>query len=229
MMTGGVVWGGVGGCGGCRWRLRGGVGGRCKGRGGWGPLLQLPLCAGMRALRRGCCPAADSWIMPGPLTRCSHLPPCCCCRPVRPPLQARRCRTTWASCRTCSTSYCPQCLRPRGLRTWRRCCRWVGCVRGGGDGCGGCSAPGTCLPASLPAFALLDSPRVCVLTRHLALLGCAALRCAVCGDGVCAQGDDDEIAKLTERMKSLLGPFVLRRLKAEVAGQLTTKSHAVGA
>ncbi|KAI3428839.1 hypothetical protein D9Q98_007656 [Chlorella vulgaris] len=40
------------------------------------------------------------------------------------------------------------------------------------------------------------------------------------------QGDDGEIAKLTERMKSLLGPFVLRRLKQEVAGQLTTKSHA---
>lgn len=40
------------------------------------------------------------------------------------------------------------------------------------------------------------------------------------------QGDDSEIAKLTERMKSLLGPFVLRRLKQEVAGQLTTKSHA---
>ncbi|KAL4427971.1 hypothetical protein ABPG75_002060 [Micractinium tetrahymenae] len=40
------------------------------------------------------------------------------------------------------------------------------------------------------------------------------------------QGDDDEIAKLTERMKALLGPFVLRRLKTEVAGQLTTKTHA---
>jgi SWI/SNF-related matrix-associated actin-dependent regulator 1 of chromatin subfamily A len=40
------------------------------------------------------------------------------------------------------------------------------------------------------------------------------------------QGDDDEIAKLTERMKSLLGPFVLRRLKQEVAGQLTEKTHA---
>ncbi|PSC69740.1 CHROMATIN REMODELING 19 [Micractinium conductrix] len=39
------------------------------------------------------------------------------------------------------------------------------------------------------------------------------------------QGDDGEIAKLTERMKSLLGPFVLRRLKTEVAGQLTSKSH----
>lgn len=43
------------------------------------------------------------------------------------------------------------------------------------------------------------------------------------------QGDDDEIAKLTERMKSLLGPFVLRRLKQEVAGQLTEKTHATGA
>ncbi len=42
------------------------------------------------------------------------------------------------------------------------------------------------------------------------------------------QGDDDEIAKLTERMKALLGPFVLRRLKTEVAGQLTTKSHSTG-
>ncbi len=44
----------------------------------------------------------------------------------------------------------------------------------------------------------------------------------------CPQGDDDEIAKLTERMKALLGPFVLRRLKQEVAGQLTTKTHATG-
>lgn len=43
------------------------------------------------------------------------------------------------------------------------------------------------------------------------------------------QGDDEEIAKLTERMKSLLGPFVLRRLKQEVAGQLTEKTHATGA
>ena len=42
------------------------------------------------------------------------------------------------------------------------------------------------------------------------------------------QGDDGEIAKLTERMKSLLGPFVLRRLKTEVAGQLTSKSHVTG-
>ena len=43
------------------------------------------------------------------------------------------------------------------------------------------------------------------------------------------QGDEDEIAKLTGRMKALLGPFVLRRLKAEVAGQLTAKTHRTGA
>ena len=43
------------------------------------------------------------------------------------------------------------------------------------------------------------------------------------------QGDDEEIAKLTERMKQLLGPFVLRRLKTEVAGQLTDKTHKTGA
>ena len=46
---------------------------------------------------------------------------------------------------------------------------------------------------------------------------------------LCVQGDDAEIAKLTERMKALLGPFVLRRLKTEVAGQLTEKTHATGA
>lgn len=34
------------------------------------------------------------------------------------------------------------------------------------------------------------------------------------------QGDEAEIAKLTERMKAVLGPFVLRRLKTEVAGEL---------
>lgn len=37
--------------------------------------------------------------------------------------------------------------------------------------------------------------------------------------------DDTEIAKLTARMKSLLGPFVLRRLKTEVKSQLTEKAH----
>ncbi|RMZ56744.1 hypothetical protein APUTEX25_002833, partial [Auxenochlorella protothecoides] len=37
--------------------------------------------------------------------------------------------------------------------------------------------------------------------------------------------DDAEIAKLTARMKSLLGPFVLRRLKTEVKSQLTEKAH----
>ncbi|KDD72906.1 SNF2 family domain-containing protein, partial [Helicosporidium sp. ATCC 50920] len=39
--------------------------------------------------------------------------------------------------------------------------------------------------------------------------------------------DESEIAKLTARMKALLGPFVLRRLKTEVAGQLTNKEHRV--
>lgn len=37
--------------------------------------------------------------------------------------------------------------------------------------------------------------------------------------------DEDEVKKLTDRMKQLLGPFVLRRLKTEVAGQLTKKKH----
>lgn len=40
------------------------------------------------------------------------------------------------------------------------------------------------------------------------------------------QGDEAEVQKLTERMKKLLGPFVLRRLKTEVAGQLTEKKHS---
>lgn len=40
------------------------------------------------------------------------------------------------------------------------------------------------------------------------------------------QGDDQEVQRLTDRMKQLLGPFVLRRLKTEVAGQLTEKKHA---
>ena len=34
-----------------------------------------------------------------------------------------------------------------------------------------------------------------------------------------------EVKKLTDRMKQLLGPFVLRRLKTEVAGQLTEKKR----
>ena len=40
------------------------------------------------------------------------------------------------------------------------------------------------------------------------------------------QGDEREVQRLTDRMKQLLGPFVLRRLKTEVAGQLTEKKHA---
>lgn len=40
------------------------------------------------------------------------------------------------------------------------------------------------------------------------------------------QGDENEVQRLTDRMKQLLGPFVLRRLKTEVAGQLTEKKHA---
>ena len=40
------------------------------------------------------------------------------------------------------------------------------------------------------------------------------------------QGDEKGLAELTERMKQLLQPFVLRRLKTEVADQLTRKSHA---
>lgn len=42
---------------------------------------------------------------------------------------------------------------------------------------------------------------------------------------VMLQGDDKEVKRLTDRMKMLLGPFVLRRLKTEVAGQLTEKKH----
>ena len=37
--------------------------------------------------------------------------------------------------------------------------------------------------------------------------------------------DDRKVRDLTERMKSLLSPFCLRRLKAEVSDQLTEKSH----
>lgn len=37
------------------------------------------------------------------------------------------------------------------------------------------------------------------------------------------EGNEDEVHRLTVRMKQLLGPFVLRRLKTEVAGQLTEK------
>ena len=38
--------------------------------------------------------------------------------------------------------------------------------------------------------------------------------------------NDKEVKNLTEKMKQLLGPFVLRRLKTEVAGQLTKKKHS---
>jgi SWI/SNF-related matrix-associated actin-dependent regulator 1 of chromatin subfamily A len=39
-------------------------------------------------------------------------------------------------------------------------------------------------------------------------------------------GNEAEVARLSSRMKQLLGPFVLRRLKTEVAGQLTEKKHS---
>lgn len=37
--------------------------------------------------------------------------------------------------------------------------------------------------------------------------------------------DEEEMGRLAERMKALLGPFVLRRLKSEVAGQLAAKDQ----
>ncbi len=37
--------------------------------------------------------------------------------------------------------------------------------------------------------------------------------------------DEEEVARLADRMRHLLAPFVLRRLKSEVAGQLTAKQH----
>jgi SWI/SNF-related matrix-associated actin-dependent regulator of chromatin subfamily A containing DEAD/H box 1 len=40
------------------------------------------------------------------------------------------------------------------------------------------------------------------------------------------QGNESEVRQLTQRMKQLLGPFVLRRMKTEVAGQLTEKRHS---
>ena len=42
----------------------------------------------------------------------------------------------------------------------------------------------------------------------------------------CVQ-DEEEMQRLTERMKALLGPFVLRRLKSEVASQLASKDQRV--
>ena len=37
--------------------------------------------------------------------------------------------------------------------------------------------------------------------------------------------EGEEVQRLTERMKAVLGPFVLRRLKSEVASQLTPKQQ----
>ena len=39
--------------------------------------------------------------------------------------------------------------------------------------------------------------------------------------------DEEEMHRLAERMKALLGPFVLRRLKSEVASQLAAKQQRV--
>ena len=44
-------------------------------------------------------------------------------------------------------------------------------------------------------------------------------------DGYACGQDEEELETLTQRMKTLLGPFVLRRLKADVAGQLAPKDQ----
>jgi len=45
------------------------------------------------------------------------------------------------------------------------------------------------------------------------------------GDFTEIANDEKKVADLTEQMKDMLGPFVMRRLKTEVAGQLTAKVH----
>ena len=45
------------------------------------------------------------------------------------------------------------------------------------------------------------------------------------GDFTEMANDEKKVADLTEQMKDMLGPFVMRRLKTEVAGQLTAKVH----
>ena len=40
-----------------------------------------------------------------------------------------------------------------------------------------------------------------------------------------AQQDEAQMNRLTERMRGMLEPFLLRRLKSEVASQLTAKRH----
>ncbi len=39
--------------------------------------------------------------------------------------------------------------------------------------------------------------------------------------------DEEAVQRLAERMRGLLEPFMLRRLKAEVAGQLAPKTQKV--
>jgi SNF2 family DNA or RNA helicase len=41
----------------------------------------------------------------------------------------------------------------------------------------------------------------------------------------CGKQDEDEVSRLAERMRRLLGPFVLRRLKQEVMAQLAPKTQ----
>ena len=43
----------------------------------------------------------------------------------------------------------------------------------------------------------------------------------------CLLQDEDAVQRLAERMRGLLEPFMLRRLKAEVAGQLAPKTQKV--
>ena len=43
----------------------------------------------------------------------------------------------------------------------------------------------------------------------------------------CGLQDEQSMEALAERMKALLGPFVLRRLKSEVASQLVRKQQRV--
>ena len=67
---------------------------------------------------------------------------------------------------------------------------------------------------------------MCLLPVQLIVILCSHCHTARATTACVAQ-DEEAVQRLAERMRGLLEPFMLRRLKAEVAGQLAPKTQKV--
>ena len=70
-----------------------------------------------------------------------------------------------------------------------------------------------------------SSEQRCLMPLWLAVMQPMQRRCAQ--HRVRRAQDEEAVQRLAERMRGLLEPFMLRRLKAEVAGQLAPKTQKV--